>query len=297
MTTRVRPTNRIFINSLPKSGTHLLAKAAALFGYVEHFDPDNLDDPTRITPLFFNYREVKDAIARMDAMAASTGASEEHAIYVGTLTPVYANTTHFRRWFAAMPAGSYILGHVGYAPELSSLLADLNVRHLFIIRDPRAVIVSLRSFILDTRGMPRPHFLQEDFNEMSPTQRLDMLLEGGYAPRAGVHVTPFADVYRTMLAWHNDPNCLLLHFEELVGPQGGGTIAQQRTAIERIAEHLGRSGGDVTDQLDAVFDTSSRTFRTGQIDGWQREVDTADLARLDAYCAPLCQLAGYEVSR
>ena len=29
--------DRILINSLPKSGTHLLAKAIEIFGYEEHF--------------------------------------------------------------------------------------------------------------------------------------------------------------------------------------------------------------------------------------------------------------------
>ena len=37
--------DRILINSLPKSGTHLLAKAIEIFGYEEHFNPrSNLDE-------------------------------------------------------------------------------------------------------------------------------------------------------------------------------------------------------------------------------------------------------------
>ncbi|MBI3960731.1 MAG: sulfotransferase, partial [Chloroflexi bacterium] len=33
MSRPIQPKARVFVNSLPKSGTHLLAKAAQLFGY------------------------------------------------------------------------------------------------------------------------------------------------------------------------------------------------------------------------------------------------------------------------
>lgn len=295
------PKQKIFINSLPKSGTHLLSKSVDLFGYQEHFDPENLDDSARVTPLFFNYREVKNAIAKLDIRATKTAPepafADEEPIYVGTLTPVYANATHFRQWFEAMPIDSYILGHVGYSPQLSHILEELDMAHLFIIRDPRAVIVSLLSFIMDTKGMPCPHFLQEDFNEMSPQQRLDLILEGGYAPKADEHVTAFADVYQTMFGWHNDPRCLVVRFEELVGPQGGGTFAQQQAMGQQIAAHINMSfGNNIADRFEEIYNPASRTFREGKIGGWEDELDAASIAKITRYCEPLCQAAGYSIA-
>jgi len=289
-----QPFARIFINSLPKSGTHLLAKTVELFGYQEHFASDaNLDDPARVTPLFINYREVKEALARDGKAPLATAAG---AVAVGTLTPVYVDPATFGHWLAALAPGRYLLGHVMYSPALRPLLADLGYRHLFILRDPRAVVVSLLDFILETRGMPRPHFLQADFREMTQAARLAFILEGGSAPRAGVTTQGFADVYRGLLMWETDPDCLVLRFEDLVGPQGGGSADRQLVAIGRIAQHLGYPTDAVTPQLAKIFDPASRTFRTGQIDGWQREVDAATLAHLNAYCAPLCHAAGYPVS-
>lgn len=287
---------KIFINSLPKSGTHLLIKAVELLGYREHFDPANLDDPERITPLFFNYREVKEAIAKIAAKVPNGAASNyyekrENAICVGTLTPVYATAAHFRHWLSAMAANCYVMGHVGYSPVLSQLLAEMGVRHLFIIRDPQAVIVSLLAFILDTRGMPRPHFLQADFEAMSPRQRLDLLLEGGYAPKAAVDVLPFAEIYRTMLRWDTDPNCLIVHFEDLVGPQGGGTVARQQAVGAQIAAHLDVPfTAAIAARFGEVYSSKSRTFREGQITGWQEELDAASVARVQQYCQPLMQI-------
>jgi hypothetical protein len=280
--------SRIFINSLPKSGTHLLAKTAELFGYREHFDPKNLDDPERVTPIFFNYREVKGALAQQNGSAHSPSAEE--AIYVGTLTPVYARVQDFRRWFEALAPGRYVLGHVGYAPGLGPLLRECGVAHLFIIRDPQAVLASLLSFILDTRGMPRPHFLEADFRQMSPAQRLDLLLEGGHAPIADVHVTPFAQVYQTMLGWQRDPDCLVVTFEDLVGPQGGGTVERQMATGEKIAKHLGIPFDSIAQRLGEIYSPASRTFREGQVNGWQDALDAASLDKLRRYCEPLLQL-------
>jgi hypothetical protein len=182
-----------------------------------------------------------------------------------------------------------------YSPALRPLLADLGYRHLFILRDPRAVVVSLLDFILETRGMPRPHFLQADFRTMNTQVRLDFILEGGTAPLAGVTTQGFATVYRALLRWESDPDCLVVRFEDLVGPQGGGNVERQYATIARIATHLGHRVDEVAERMAAVFDPASRTFRTGQINGWQSELDAASLAHLNAYCAPLCQAAGYEV--
>ena len=285
--------SRIFINSLPKSGTHLLAKTVELFGYREHFADDaTLDNPARVTPLFINYREVKEALAREQKQPA---VSADGAVAVGTLTPVYVAPATFGHWLDALAPGRYLLGHVMYSPALRPLLADLGYRHLFILRDPRAVVVSLLSFILETRGMPRPHFLRDDFREMTLQARLDFILEGGNAPRAGVTTQGFAAVYRALLDWEADPDCLVVRFEDMVGPQGGGSAERQRATIDRIATHLGHRVDEVADQMAAIFDPTSRTFRAGQINGWQSELDAASLTHLNAYCAPLCQAAGYEV--
>jgi len=305
--------SRVLVNSLPKSGTHLLAKAIELFGYREHFDEHNLDDPDRITPLFFNYREVKNALAkkregldhhyspspppacvRRIGRGFAVRAGQGQAVCVGTLTPVYADLPTFRQWLNAMAYGRYILGHVAWTPALASVLADLNYHHLFIIRDPRAVVASLISFILDTRGMPRRHFLEADFELMSATQRLTFILEGGYAPQAGVEVRGFIDVYRSMFAWHKEPNCLFVRFEDLVGPQGGGTLERQKEVVKRIASHLGRPFDEhISVGFQKVYSPSARTFRKGSIDSWKQALDAKSIERLNEYCQPLCQEAGY----
>lgn len=285
--------SRVLINSLPKSGTHLLAKAIELFGYREHFDEQQLNDPDRITPIFFNYREVTNALAKRREQGILT-AENDQMIPVGTLTPVYADVPSFRYWLAAMPLARYILGHVSWTAALASVLDELDYYHFFIIRDPRAVVASLISFILDSRGMPRGHFLQADFQLMSPTQRLEFILEGGYAPQADVEVRGFIDVYRAMFAWHKEPNCLFVRFEDLVGPQGGGSLERQKEVVKRIASHLGHPFDErISAEFQNVYSPSSRTFRKGSVDSWKRSLDAKSVERLNEYCRPICEEAGY----
>lgn len=283
--------SRVLINSLPKSGTHLLSRVVELFGYREHFDAAEPVSEPRATPLFFNYREVKNTLVergwQIDNQSGNT-------ICVGTLTPVEVDLPVFREWLEAMPQQRYILGHLGWTPALAPVLSDLKYFHLFIIRDPRAVIASLIAFILDSHGMPKRHFLEADFRLMSPAERLEILLHGGFAPQANVRVRGFADIYRSMFAWRNDPSCFMVRFEDLVGEQGGGSAERQKTEVKRMAVFLGEAfDSSVTDKLDTIYNRSARTYRKGSVDSWKQALDAESVELLIEYCRLLCEETGY----
>ena len=289
------PKGRILVNSLPKSGTHLLTRAVELFGYKEY--AANLDQTKKArnaagqgTPLYLNYRQAKNSLKKGEV----TG---ENSIGIGAFSPYFVTQATVEYWLDAIPHGQYIQGHVPFTPKLAPIIGKLGYLHVFIIRDPRAVIASLIPFILDAQatGMGA-HFLWDDFREMSPKQRLHFILEGGYAPKAGVKVENFADVYRSMLAWRDDPDCLPVCFEDLVGEQGGGSIGQQEKTIKEIAAHLGvEFDENIRSKLAEIYDTSSRTFRVGKIDAWKDSMDAESVEYIIEYCKPLCDEAGYSL--
>lgn len=281
---------RVLVNSLPKSGTHLLAQAVDLLGFPEHPDAQYGGGPPTDLPPFLNYREVREALA---GQGQSTIPPETETIRVGSLTPCPVPVSSLRTWLGALPAGHFILGHVLHSPALGPLLAELDYRQVFILRDPRAVVASLLAFILDTGRMPRRHFLEADLRALAPGERLNFILAGGYAPRAGVQVVGFAAVYRAALEWR-ESDCLWLRYEDLVGERGGGSREAQRQAMERLAGHLGVAMDEA--QLSELYNPAARTFRTGSIDGWRQALASAERDRLEAVCAPLCAEAGYEVA-
>lgn len=277
---------RLLINSLPKSGTHLLAKSVEILGYREHFE----DREVQEVPLFFNYREVKKRIEHQTQFS-------QQQISIGALTPYYVDLAIVRHWLTLIAQKQYILGHIPWTPLLTPILQELNYQHIFIIRDPRAVIASSIPFVLDTGKMPARHFLEEDFKSMSPSQRLDFILVGGYGAKAGVEIRNFAEVFRSMLAWSQEQNCLFIRFEDLVGEQGGGKSEKQRETMEKICHHLDIPFSEtIASQLGEIYNPSARTFRMGKIDGWKDSIEPADIEKLNTYCQPLCQEAGYEMS-
>ncbi|MBP0019129.1 MAG: sulfotransferase domain-containing protein [Cyanobacteria bacterium SBLK] len=284
---------KILINSLPKSGTHLLAKAIEIFGYEEHFSdrPNIEDDSESITPIFFNRRESLKALKRENlAPHPDTGIS------IGALTPLFVEPSVVQRWLDAMKPGSYILGHIPYTLLLNPILEESGFHHVFIIRDPRSVVASSIPFFLDTGKMPARHFLEEDIKALSPSDRVKFVLEGGYAERAGVPIKSFAEVYRSMLAWRDRPGLLFLHFEDLVGEGGGGSHEKQMQAIERIAKYLDVPFDEgIIAKAQEIYNPNARTFRKGKIDSWKTSLDAELVQRLIKYCEPLCIEAGYPI--
>lgn len=279
--------HRVFLNSLPKSGTFLLSRTLELLGYQDCSRVDR----GQAAPLYLNYRQAR---RFLEASGLPPEPDPSQAVHVGTQVPVSVPVTLMREWLSWVPSGEFFVAHVSHSPALSPLLEALNYRHVFIIRDPRAVIPSLLSFILNTRGLATPHFLEGDMKDKPLAERLDLILRGGHAERSGMEIQSFDTIYRAMLAWQREPSCLLVRFEDLVGPMGGGDRARQLSTVARIAAHLGLPFDDAARaKVDSIYSPASPTFRLGQIDSWRQTMDPVLVERLIQYCQPLCEEAGY----
>lgn len=294
MTYPVVETSRVLVNSLPKSGTHLLSNTMELFGYQDYFSSDGYHHEN---PRFFTAREVKRALGP-DGETANV-AAEGQKFCIGPVAAYPLAVATLRQWLTVVPLQRYVLGHIPWSAGLGELLAETHYHHIFIIRDPRAVFVSRLRYILDPGAArdlydDRKHFLENDVTDLSPADRVEFLLQGGDAQQAGVAIRSYGDAYRSALAWTQDPRCLVVRFEDLVGEQGGGSTEAQRQTTERIAAHLGLPlDGELAAKLDRIYDPTARTFKSGKIDGWKTVLEGESLERLLAYCAPLCEEAGY----
>lgn len=285
---------RVLVNSMPKSGTHLLAQAVGSFGYEDYFSVGAGSPVAKRTPLFLHYSEARDLLA---GYPQSDRLPDVPTISVGVMASCPVPVSLFRDWLAAMPTGHYLLGHLPWNPDIPDILSALAYHHVFIIRDPRAVLVSLLNFILDPGKFPRRHFLEADLKSMSPAGRLDFMLTGGYAPGAGLDIPAFPAMYQAMLKWQQAPGCLTLRYEDLVGTAGGGTREAQRDSIYRLAVHLGHETTNLSpDIMEKLYNPASRTFRTAKIEGWRNQLEPALLRRLQTALADLCQQQGYEVN-
>lgn len=269
--------HRVLANSLPCGGPFLLASALDLLGC--HKFTGNAG-----TPRALNYLEAKNALAQESPTPASAA-----TIGVSLFAPLSASPATINRWLAAVAPGDYLMGHMPWSAPLQEVMTDLAVRHVIILRDPRALLLAL---LFGDELMPR--FLKADFAGLAPLQQIERMWLGDHLPQANVTLQPFATVYRSMVAWREQPNSLLVRFEDLVSPQAGGDRCRQQHVLKQIADFLEVTVNDAQlTAVDTIADPSSHTFPLGQKALWPQVVTPAVVAFAEENCAVLCQEAGY----
>ncbi|MCI5168078.1 MAG: hypothetical protein D3903_18825 [Candidatus Electrothrix sp. GM3_4] len=270
--------NRLLANSFPKGGSTLLAETIELLSYKNHI-------PTAGMPKAFNYKEARDALHNIRYTE-----NIKEKIAISPFAPWYAEYENFRHWLNDVSPDYYIFGHLPWVPVLDSLIEELNFRHLVIIRDPRSILASL----IFEEGIT-PRFLTADLDPMSLSERLAFMTSGGYALKADATVQSFTDSYRSMLAWRNDKNCLVVRFEELVGEWGENT---QREAAKKIASYLNvQFGENILEILNRPDAPWGKRFRTDQLKKWKDLMREDDIDYILNRCEVVSQDAGYDQVR
>jgi hypothetical protein len=283
--------SRVLANSLPRGGPFLLATALDLLGYRRFAG-------TADTPRALNYQDAKNALAKEPPVADPSTeftlrneglrASNSTTIGVSPFAPLSASPATVRRWLTQVTIGEYIMGHMPWSAPLQDILTDLNYRHVVIVRDPRALLLAL---VFHAEVMPR--FLATDFAPMSPLHQVEKMWNGGTLEQAGLTLQPFATVYRSLLAWRDLPNTILIRFEDLVPQQFGGSIAQQNQVLAQLAEFLNQDIALPT-QDNQITDATANTFSLSQRATWANQVGAQAVGYVEQQCASLAQDAGYD---
>src|SRR4249919_2460645 len=109
------PGPRVFANSFPKAGTHLLSTLLGelprmMFSGVHRAEGDYVEGDARRDGANLDWRRLRRTLERVNK-------------------------------------GQYATGHFPYVPGLSELLDDLGYRSLLMIRDPRDVVVSAQHYV------------------------------------------------------------------------------------------------------------------------------------------------------
>jgi hypothetical protein len=149
-------------------------------------------------------------------------------------------------------------------------------RIIFNYRDPRDVVLSMVNFL---GGRTAKGY--GNFNEFPVFNRI-LTAKGSIEEQLTYALTdpsfPGYRAYENALWLLNHPNVCKASFEELVGPQGGGSAAAQLAAVRRVIEFLG-----LDTNPDAVaarlFRQDAFSFFKGQIGSW-RDVFTPKNAEL-----------------
>jgi hypothetical protein len=183
--------------------------------------------------------------------------------------------------------GQVVMSHLRFRPGYEDVLVRHQTRSILMIRDPRDVVVSQVHYVLKRTD----HGLHTRFaQERSVRDKLRLAIVGDPAHR----VPSIGDRLGYFAGWL-DSGSLVVRFEDLVGPQGGGERARQRACVTAIVTHLGleTSGPAVDSMCEHLFSSDSPTFRRGRIGQWTEYFDEDLLALFDQVVADRAVPYGY----
>lgn len=221
----------IFVQSIPKSGTHLVERALCLHKPIHRRILPTLEDHN--LPRWGGWVEI-------------------------------LRSTHF---------GQVLVGHVTYSAERARALEERGFRSLFVIRNPRDLVVSDCKYIARSTKHRR-HRLYHSQPDLESQMRLN--IEG----LESEDLPPLRTRLGRYMGW-TETDALLVRFEDLIGEAGGGDEETQFRMLERIHEHC-RTGANAEDLVRIcrrLFSSASPTFRKGQIGQWKVHFDN-DLSQL-----------------
>ncbi len=214
---------RLFVISMPKSGTYLLAKMLENMGYVDcevHVSENAYSD----------YRGLSNA--QKMAMASRVNVSE-----------------FLERTLGRICRGQLAVGHIGYNFLSETLLGPF--QKIVSVRNPRYALVSAMRFEeRRIRSDPEWHAGHRDWIYMPTTADRLLAFMGG---AGGSYIADFKKV----VPWLNMSSCHAVRFEEFTGINGR---ERQLNVVGGIAQYVGQSNCDVEYVLASAIGADTLTY-------------------------------------
>ena len=265
---------RVVANSVPKSGTHLLTRLLVLLGF----------EQARLGGIRSHL--VSGPYAPIKRFLRGRGTEK---VTVGVVFPEQVDRRWLKRRLGRVSDGQFVTAHCVHTPELAGLLREQGMRTVCILRDPRDVAVSQMHHIKQRKQHP----VHEGFAAL-PTdgERLMFSIRGGEL--GGREMLSLDERYRRFSGWASEEGAVVVRFEDLVGPRGGGSAGAQRRAVGKVAAHLGVAADEATLARvgEGIFG-EGQTFRKGMIGGWREEFSAEHERAAEEVAGPLLAELGY----
>lgn len=262
------PPPKVLLNGPGKSGTHLLSDCLSL-----------------IPRMMFSGRH----FALSEFFYGPVGPSDFRKPEPSSPLDV----RRLRKYLRRCPQGMFVTTHARFHPDFSELVKELRFKHILLLRDPRDVAVS-HAFYMQRDALHQHH---EYYTETlkSDEERL-MASICGFEEDAENYLPPIGESFGAYLPWTNDPSTLVVRFEDLIGPQGGGDAEKQLEEIERIGGFVERSlSQEKTSRVArSMYGKGSLTFRKGRAGGWRDHFTEAHKRAFKDTAGQLLIELGYE---
>lgn len=189
-----------------------------------------------------------------------------------------------------MPENSMLAGHQQNNPKIIRVLLNNSVTTLFIIRDPRDMIVSRYYFEKSNRIFNRYRQFQTMPKEKAYNEIIKSVLGGTNGTKAKkFNVAKYIESFSQYL---NNEAITVIRFEDLIGLKGGGSLAAQKATLLTIKKAI-NSDVDIDTIANKVFSEKSETFRKGQINQWSYEFSETNKRLFNKTAGNLLGKLGY----
>jgi len=250
----------VLVNSFPKSGTHVLTKIMEMVGYAQ--------TKTHISRSLIMYgqrnmiRNIR-IYRRIDKDQLSGLNIDLENQHRRIKEPWLRN--HLNKYLSEKV---YSQAHVPFSIELEAVFLGMGLKSLYIHRDPKDVLVSLKNYILKLKRHPNHKML---VSLKSNEKRLETLICGFNRGSNIDLLSPFAEKFARSIKWSSSPFTCSVEFEKIIGPKGGGSKAEQKKELLKILSYLGCDERVRENMSDKIFDRKSETFHKGLIGQWEKE--------------------------
>lgn len=239
---------RIFVNSLPKAGTHLLMTALDSFPQVR----------------FSGVHLMKRRLLLEESDIPERSSDVDWDLVRRVLDRGAKN-------------GQYVTSHIWGHDELFELLDELGYVSLFVIRDPRDIVISTAAYIARLRRHLHHRRFVDEYQ--SETERYLALINGYPSAPNGPGRLSLKDKLEGFSPWLTAPGVLCCRFEDLVGERGGGSSEAQLDVVTDVGRHIGRpvTAAEAVRIADSAWSPGAATFRAGLTGEWRRAFDQSIL--------------------
>jgi hypothetical protein len=260
----------IFLNSIPKSGTHLLSKALMGLPGVSHSG---------------SHLERK-KIAEFVDPGVDFPVEGREDMHIPNDMPAIT------RLLASIQPGQFITAHMIFNYPVRKVIRELGYKKLLLFRDPRDVVVSWANFIVkEETHLLYPFFSETDFNF-----RIISGIRGVPGDITGTRrQEPINELMTRYVRWKTEGDAFFVKFEDLIGDKGGGSRESQQKMIKGIADYFEIDCPDeVIDQVcDSLFG-GTYTFNKGMIGAWREHFTEAHKSVFKEETGDLLIQLGYE---
>ncbi|MGW8331166.1 hypothetical protein ACWGLE_25095 [Streptomyces sp. NPDC055897] len=165
-------------------------------------------------------------------------------------------------------------------------------RAILNYRDPRDALVSLINFVEGKTAKGFGNFYERKIFHKILRAKSTMAEKIDYALRDPSF--PGRQEFEKSLWLLNHPDVCKVSYEELVGPQGGGSRERQLDAVQRILKHLDATDHDAEEIASRIYSTDSWSFHQGSVGKWRESFSKDNLRLFRDIYGDVLEQYGYE---